>query len=77
MRVRLHVHKHVQNKKKFTGNATFKALSKQWRLSSSTIHPRTQQFINDSGLNAHGSQALKPLIKVASKLQVPPPMRVE
>ena len=58
------------------GNATFKALSKQWRLSSSTIHPRTQQFINDSGLNAHGSQALKPLIKVASKLQVPPPMRV-
>ena len=30
------------------GNATSRALSKQWRLSSSTIHPRTQQFINDS-----------------------------
>ena len=43
------------------GNATFRTLSKQWRLSSSTIHPRTQQFIDDSGPNAQGNHALKHL----------------
>ena len=59
-----------------SGNSTFRTLSKVWRHSSATIHPRPQQFINDSGPSAHGGQPLKPLIKAVSKLQIPPTMRV-
>ena len=59
-----------------SGNSTFKTLSKLWRHLSDTIHPRTQQFINDSRPSARGGQPLKALIKIVSKLQVPPTMRV-
>ena len=58
------------------GNVIFRTLAKQWRLSSSTIHPKTQQFIDDSGPSAQGNHALKHLIKAISKLQLPPSMRV-
>ena len=59
-----------------SGNATFRTLSKQRRHSSSTIHPRTRQFVDDSGPSAQGDHALKSLTKAVSKLQLPPSMRV-
>ena len=40
------------------------------------MHPRTQQFIDDSKHNAQGDDVLKPFIKTVNKLQIRPSMRV-
>ena len=66
----------IDNTKQVYEKSAYKAISKKWRASHSTLHDTTKQFINEARIDTSDDIGLSKLMKTVRELLVSPEMKV-